>query len=155
MWYIWQVDPGVSIIAGYSWFHAAAKSLQSCPTLCDPADGSPPGSSVHGILQARTLEWAAISFSRLLMKYFKFIFWTKSSECAVWFFLNCSFIFNGLMAAASVIYSQPLSVPADTFRVLKGHVWLVAALLNCQGLGHSLQVVSGFALLTRENDKHT
>ena len=36
---------------------AAAKSLQSCPTLCDPIDGSPPGSSVHGILQARTLEW--------------------------------------------------------------------------------------------------
>ena len=43
---------------------AAAKSLQSCPTLYDPIDGSPPGSSVPGILQARTLEWAAISFSR-------------------------------------------------------------------------------------------
>ena len=42
---------------------AAAKSLQSCPTLCDPRDGSPPGSPVPGILQARTLEWAAISFS--------------------------------------------------------------------------------------------
>ena len=42
---------------------AAAKSLQSCPTLCDPRDGSPPGSSVPGILQARTLEWVAISFS--------------------------------------------------------------------------------------------
>ena len=41
----------------------AAKSLQSCPTLCDPIDGSPPGSSVPGILQVRTLEWAAISFS--------------------------------------------------------------------------------------------
>ena len=41
----------------------AAKSLQSCPTLCDPIDGSPPGSSVHGILQARTLEWVAISSS--------------------------------------------------------------------------------------------
>ena len=40
-----------------------AKSLQSCPTLCDPVDGSPPGSPVPGILQARTLEWAAISFS--------------------------------------------------------------------------------------------
>ena len=39
------------------------KSLQSCPTLCDPRDGSPPGSSVPGILQARTLEWVAISFS--------------------------------------------------------------------------------------------
>ena len=42
---------------------AAAKSLQSCPTLCDPIDGSPPGSSVPEILQARTPEWIAISFS--------------------------------------------------------------------------------------------
>ena len=42
---------------------AAAKSLQSCPTLCDPIDGNPPGSPVPGILQARTLEWGAISFS--------------------------------------------------------------------------------------------
>ena len=42
---------------------AAAKSLQSCPTLCDPIDGSPPGSPVPGILQTRTLEWVAISFS--------------------------------------------------------------------------------------------
>ena len=42
---------------------AAAKSLQSCPTRCDPIDGSPSGSAVPGILQARTLEWAAISFS--------------------------------------------------------------------------------------------
>ena len=41
---------------------AAAKSLQSCPTLCDPIDGSPPGSPVPGILQARTLERVAISF---------------------------------------------------------------------------------------------
>ena len=42
---------------------AAAKSLQSCPTLCDPIDGSPPGSPIPGVLQARTLEWVAISFS--------------------------------------------------------------------------------------------
>ena len=42
---------------------AAAKSLQSCPTLCDPIDGSPPGSLVPEILQARKLEWVAISFS--------------------------------------------------------------------------------------------
>ena len=44
-------------------FAAAAKSLQSCPTLCDPIDSSPPSSAVLGILQARTLEWVAISFS--------------------------------------------------------------------------------------------
>ena len=57
-------------LPSYWWHHplswvsaAAAKSLQSCPTLCDPIDGSPPGSPVRGILQARTLEWVAISFS--------------------------------------------------------------------------------------------
>ena len=44
---------------------AAAKSLQSCPTLCDPIDSSPPGSTIPGILQARTLEWVAISFSNV------------------------------------------------------------------------------------------
>ena len=55
-------------VCAYPWLHtdintAAAKSLQSCPTLCDPIDGSPPGSPVPGILQVRTLEWVAISFS--------------------------------------------------------------------------------------------
>ena len=45
---------------------AAAKLLQSCPTLCDPIDGSPPGSAVPGILQARTLEWAAMCFSNAI-----------------------------------------------------------------------------------------
>ena len=48
---------------GYRKAAVAAKSLQLCPTLCDPRDGSPPGSPVPGILQARTLEWVAISFS--------------------------------------------------------------------------------------------
>ena len=54
--------PGKSCLETYP-ATAAAKSLQSCPTLCDPIDGSPPGSPVPGILQARTLEWVAISFS--------------------------------------------------------------------------------------------
>ena len=56
----------VSCIAGRfftNWAICYARSLQSCPTLCDPVDGSPPGSPVPGILQARTLEWVAISFS--------------------------------------------------------------------------------------------
>ena len=48
---------------------AAAKSLQSCPTLCDPIDGSLPGSPVPGILQARTLEWVATAFSTLRMRF--------------------------------------------------------------------------------------
>ena len=52
----------VSVLLRNNW-HTAAKSLQSCPTLCDPLDGSPPGSPIPGILQARTLEWVAISFS--------------------------------------------------------------------------------------------
>ena len=51
------------VLGGLIGLHAAAKSLLSCPTLCDPRDGSPPGSPVPGILQARTLEWVAISFS--------------------------------------------------------------------------------------------
>ena len=53
-----QIRPAAAAAAA-----AAAKSLQSCPTLCDPIDGSPPGSPGPGILQARTLEWVAISFS--------------------------------------------------------------------------------------------
>ena len=52
------VQPYVCLAAA-----TTAKSLQSCPTLCDPIDGSPSGSPVPGILQARTLEWVAISFS--------------------------------------------------------------------------------------------
>ena len=61
-----QVTGKTSLLHNYiSWQKAAAaaKSLQSCPTLCDPIDGSPSGSPVPGILQARTLEWVAISFS--------------------------------------------------------------------------------------------
>ena len=51
---------------------AAAESLQSCPILCNPIDGSPPGSSHPGILQARTLEWVAISFSLSERKWYHF-----------------------------------------------------------------------------------
>ena len=67
MWYLPRpgIEPKSPALAGgfSSTSSAAAKSLQSCPTLCDPRDGSPPGSPVPGILQARTLEWVAISFS--------------------------------------------------------------------------------------------
>jgi len=55
-----RAEPNAAAAAAVA---AAAKSLQSCPTLCDPIDGSPSGSPVPGILQARTLEWVAISFS--------------------------------------------------------------------------------------------
>ena len=62
---------GTQYATGYQWRNnsrknkaaAAVKSLQLCPTLCDPIDNSPPGSTVHGIFQARVLEWGAIAFS--------------------------------------------------------------------------------------------
>ena len=57
------LKPGLENFEHYFTSMCAAKSLQSCPTLCDPIDGSPPGSPVPGILQARTVEWVAISFS--------------------------------------------------------------------------------------------
>ena len=60
----WQTDSSpLSHLGSTPYNPAAAKSLQACPTLCDSIDGSPPGSPVPGILQARTLEWVAISFS--------------------------------------------------------------------------------------------
>ena len=58
-----QQNPDIDPHAAAAAAAAAAKSLQSCPTLCDPRDSSPPGSPVPGILQARTLEWVAVSFS--------------------------------------------------------------------------------------------
>ena len=63
-WRMSRSSLGKRLFSWMSWFSvAAAKSLQSCPTLCNPRDDSPSGSSVPGILQARTLEWVAISFS--------------------------------------------------------------------------------------------
>ena len=76
------------ITVAYTWFNLnsmllvstclAAKSLQSCPTLCDPIDSSPPGSPIPGILQARTLEWVAISISNA----WKWKVKVKSLSCA-------------------------------------------------------------------------
>ena len=62
--YLKFIGPGCNkLFLVYWWAAAAAKLLQSCPTLCNPIDGSPPGSPIPGILQARTLEWVTISFS--------------------------------------------------------------------------------------------
>ena len=73
----------------YACMHA--KSLQSCPTLCDPMNSNPPGSLVHGILQARILEWVAISFSILPLegmlisiKYLLAIYRVLRLGCPVW-----------------------------------------------------------------------
>ena len=74
---------------------AAAKSLHSCPTLCDPIDGSPPGSHVAGILQARALEWVAISFSNA----WKWKVKVKSLSC-VWL----------LATPWTAVYQAPLSM---------------------------------------------
>ena len=68
MWEIWiqslsledPLEKGMAIHSSAA--AAAAKSLQSCPTLCDPMDWSPPGTPVHGLFQARVLEWVAIAF---------------------------------------------------------------------------------------------
>ena len=57
-----------------------AKSLQSCPTLCDPIDGSPPGSPIPGILQARVLEWGAIAFSTHLYALIKKAFMMRKQN---------------------------------------------------------------------------
>ena len=81
---------------------AAAKSLQSCPTLCDPIDGSPPGSPIPGILQARTLEWVAISFSNndpfTFLEKLPFNFVSLDTPCFFFFlfllFLGGSGVFN-------------------------------------------------------------
>ena len=58
--YSYFQETHIVVFWGQESWHAAAKSLQSCPTLCDPIDGSPTGSTIPGILQARTLEWVAI-----------------------------------------------------------------------------------------------
>ena len=67
----WQDKLGVQDCYIHTAAAAAAKSLQSCPTLCDPIDGSPPGSPVPGIPQARVLEWGAIAFSIYTLVYIK------------------------------------------------------------------------------------
>ena len=64
---------------------AAAKSLQSCSTQCDPVDGSPPGSSIHRILQTRVLEWGAIAFSNSRLSRYK-IFFVLFGKNTVWLF---------------------------------------------------------------------
>ena len=63
---------------------AAAKSPQSCPTLCDPIDGSPPGSAVPGIFQSRTLEWVAIAFSKCQLWARQYGATARYENCPVW-----------------------------------------------------------------------
>ena len=88
---------------------AAAKSLQSCPTLCDPIDRSPPGSPVPGILQASTLEWVAISFSNACLtsvqKLFLLRFLMKlrcpNQEQGIF---KLSFVFSGIISSGRFLH---------------------------------------------------
>ena len=102
---------------------AAAKSLQSCPTLCDPTDGSLPGSPVPGILQARTLEWVAISFSNA----WKWKVKVKSLSCVQLFATPWTAAYQ---APPPMGFSReeywsglPLPSPSDVLRVLKYPHW--------------------------------
>ena len=94
-----------SLFSFYAAAAAAAKSLQSCPTLCDPIDSSPPGSPIPGILQARTLEWVAISFSMLLFLmhithlYFYSAFYPKKNQNALVFRKIHDFIYNMILTS--------------------------------------------------------
>ena len=103
---------------------AAAKSLQSCPTLCDPIDGSPPGSSVPGILQARTLERVAISFSnawkwKVKVKSLSRVQllvtpWTAAYQAPPFMGFSRQEYWNGV----------PLPSPATVHRAVKNRTWL-------------------------------
>ena len=76
---------------------AAAKSLQSCPTLCDPIDSSPPGYPVPGILQARTLQWVAISFSnawKWKVKVKSLSLWDEYNWAVVWALFGIAFLWD-------------------------------------------------------------
>ena len=106
-------------VQGINWLPAAAKSLQSCPTLCDPIHGSPPGSPIPGILQARTLEWVAISFSDA----WKWKVKVKSVSHVRLFSTSWTAAYQ---AAPSMGFSRqeywsglPLPSPANSYHVLK------------------------------------
>ena len=111
---------------------AAAKSLQLCPTLCDPIDGSPPGSAIPGILQARTLEWAAISFSNA----WKWKVKVKSLS-RVW--LLATPLTAAYQAPPSVGFSRqeywsgvPLPSPTETELLSNGNAWAS----HCSGFSY-------------------
>ena len=92
---------------------AAAKSLQSCPTLCDPIDGSLPGSAVPGILQAKTLEWVAISFSNAMHAWYLMPFHNLCINSSV--VSRCLLLQPGLFLMVTFpIHSWDLSCPVNS-----------------------------------------
>ena len=86
---------------------AAAKSFQSCPTLCDPIDGSPPGSPVPGILQARILEWVAISFSNNTL-----------SRCVITFLSRSKHLLISWLQSPSAVMSEPKKIKFVTVYII-------------------------------------
>ena len=130
---VWeQSSPDLTAWGWPLWLYfcvAAAKSLQLCPTLCDPIDGSPPGSAIPGILQVRTLERVAISFSNVWKGKVK----VKSLSC-VWLFAT----------SWTAAYQAPPSMGFSRPRVLE---WVATVFLcGCQHLGF-IEVDQGFSTL--------
>ena len=107
---------------------AAAKSLQSCPTLCDPIDGSPPGSPVPGILQARTLQWVAISFSnawkwKVKVKSLSRVWllatpWTAAYQAPPTMGFSMQEYWSGVLLPSPLICAYPHNFFSDSFRVI-------------------------------------
>ena len=94
---------------------AAAKSLQSCPTLCNPIDGSPPGSTIPGILQARTLEWGAIAFSNFV-----------STHTKKWWRVDTIILASKIGLSSEALVGVLLGVSGDEIPV---HLWLQSSFL--------------------------
>ena len=114
---------------------AAAKSLQSCLTLCDPIDGSPPGSPIHGIFQARVLEWVAIAFSasssgtpimRIVCLILSQGYLRLSSVLFILFTLFCSSeVISNILSYRSLIYSSAL----DILLLLPSRLFLISVIV--------------------------
>ena len=109
-------------------FRVVAKSLQSCPTLCNPIDGSPPGSPIPGILQARTLEWVAISFSNVWRWKVK-----VKSLSPVWLLTTpwtAAYQAPPSMGFSRQQYWSGVPLPSPEFRVLPVKSWLVSHIMG-------------------------
>ena len=115
------------------YYAAAAKSLQSCPTLCDPIDGSPPGSPVPGILQARTLEWVSISFSNA---------WKWKVKVKL---LNCVWLLATPWTAA---HQAPLFMGFSRQEYWSGLPFLSSYFCLTQFNNVNLCIISGFCCLS-------
>ena len=112
--------------AGQNAAAAAAKSLQSCPTLCDPIDGSPPGSPVPGILQARTLEWVAISSSNT----WKWKVKVKLLSCVQLFATPWTAAYQAPppMGFSRQEYWSGVPLPSPICTIVQHNLWLVESL---------------------------